>query len=802
LKSANFNSNDVIKKKYYYESNRDEQEVINMFLKKHLLSVCILLIGLTAVVGGATASGKGGVHLRFSLEPQPVTITVSGKVTDKENGKPIGDALVRGHVVIWRHKGPDLFDKCPYQETRTDAEGMYQLSFTTPLTTSGPMKGKDGICVYVSAPGYETRPEYVRPRVTPKKLDYPGFNFELGPGKLVKGVVVDEQNNPVGGARVRVQTGQNGDWNFFGALGETLTSESGYFEVWMAQNNANIRRRISPNRWLCILKQGYGTGLFWDILSRDDMGTLVLSSGGEIKGRVLDDNGNGVANCEVSVRGFPCNLIDKVLTNSEGKYVLKGIPGEPSLVQFYKRKNKRYKKGTGGVEVHAQLNPQMNLRDVPQYKIMAQDGKTITGPDLVVGANKSVSGKLIASKATFALGGLMVRLDNSWDNMVEADAEGNFHFPFVPPGKHRLTAYLPHNLRYDRGIGQIEIEVQQGKPLVDLQIQLEDLAEARVQYLDADGNPLEGITAGATWSKSGDGGWTEGTKSNKNGWAVLYLYRGSVQYVRGFDHEGDLVAEGFEKVEPQPGEVMENLQIVMVPTAGIHGRLLNGKNEPFSEKVLLCKLDFADGVRKRKRIKTDSAGNFEIYKMAPGIVTLSMELDSTLFNDVLGQPFELKPGETKDLSVIILKEGLDKEETIRQKHTHAMEHPEEIVQAAEQLFEKIRNADYDHFLKKNSNWREFPIFGFYQTHHWFDVLVKWLCETFRENPIVAVELGEVFKNPDVINNKKELPTVPYKVTLKDGTVLQGNLPFEFNFDGDIPHWHGIHGIDWHIQNKP
>ena len=697
-----------------------------------------------------------------------------------------------------RYKGPDLFEKCPYQETTTDTQGNYQLQFITPLTTSGPMKGKDSLCVYVSAVSYETKPEYGRPRVTPANTNYPDFNFELSQGKLVKGTVIDEDGNPMSGARVRVQNNWNGDWQFFGAQGQTFTDENGFFEVWHGNN-------LGSAPWLEISKPAYGIAYFLNFLKDDERHTYIVPQGGSISGKVVEINGNGVPKCEVSARSYRAQ-IDSTTTDEDGRYVLRGIPGDPSLTDFSKKWSNRVgrtpNKESAKITVYARLNPQMNLRDVPQYKIMAQDGKTITGPDLVVGANTSVSGKLIASRATFALGGLMVRLDNSWNNMVEADTQGSFYFPFVPPGKHRLTAYLPHNLRYDRGIGQIEVEVEQGKPLEDLQIQLEDLAEARVQYLDADGNPLEGITAGATWSKNGDGGWTEGTKSNENGWGVLYLYRGSVQYVRGFDHEGDLVAEGFDKVEPLPGEVMENLQIVMVPTAGIRGRLLSGNNEPFSEKIMLCKLDFADGVRKKQRIKTDSAGNFEIYKLAPGIVTLSMELDSILFNNVIGQPFELKPGETKDLSVIILKEGLDKEETIRQKHAHAMEHPEEIVQAAEQLFEKIRNADYDRFLKKNTNWRDFPIVGFYQTHHWFDVLVKWLCETFRENPIVAVELGEVFKNPDVINDKKGLPTVPYKVKLKDGTVLQGSLPFEFNFDGDIPHWHGIHGIDWHLQNKP
>jgi len=767
-------------------------------LRKKLLSITFGLLILSLIfINNTIASEKEGTHLKFSLEAQPVAVTVSGKVTDKTTGEPIANAFVRGHVVIWKHQGPDLFEKCPYQETTTDTEGNYQLQFVTPLTTSGPMKGKDGLCVYVSAEGYETKPKYGRPKVTPDNIDYPDFNFELGPGKLAKGVVVDEQNNPVEGARVRVQNGLNGDWNFFGSLGETFTEEDGSFEVWFGSDN----QYQTSNPWLCILKEGQGAGFYWNILNKDDMGTLTLSSGGSISGKVVDTKGNGITNCEVSVRGFPCNVIAKTLTDNDGSYLLRGIPGDPSIVEFYKKKNKRYMDIWGKVKVYADVNPMMNLRDVPQYEIMTQDGKTITGPDLVVGAASSVSGKLAISQNTFGLGGLMVRLDYSWDNMVEVDADGNFYFPFVSAGKHRLTVYLPHNLRYDRGIGQTEIEVKEGEPIKDIQIQLEDLAELRVQYLDMDGNPLEGITAGATWSTSGDGSWTEGTKSDKDGRAVLYLYPDSIQYVRGFDFEGDLVAEGFEMVEPQASQIMDNLQIVMIPSGSVSGQLLNDNNELLSETVILYKLDFADGAQKQRRIKTDSFGEFRIDRLPPGITKLSIEIDSVVFDNVLSGPFELKPGERKNLGKIILKNGLDMPKTISEKHADAMEHPEEIVEAAEQLFEKIRNADYEHHLKKGVHWSSFPIVGYYQTHHWFDVLVEWICTTFKDNPIVQVEIGEVFKNPERLNQKTGLPTVPYKLTLKDGTILEGNLPFEYNFDGGKGHWHGIHGIDWHIKEE-
>ena len=149
-----------------------------MLCKKLTTKILGLLIVSMILINTTTASEKEGVHLKFTLEDQHVTVTVSGKVTDKTTGEPIVNAFVRGHLVIWKYDGPDLFEKCPYLETTTDTDGNYLLQFITPLTTSGPMKGKDGLCVYVNAEGYETKPKYGRPDVTPDNTNYPDFNFE------------------------------------------------------------------------------------------------------------------------------------------------------------------------------------------------------------------------------------------------------------------------------------------------------------------------------------------------------------------------------------------------------------------------------------------------------------------------------------------------------------------------------------------------------------------------------------------------------------------------------------------------
>ncbi|MHC4587214.1 MAG: hypothetical protein ACYS3N_21995, partial [Planctomycetota bacterium] len=138
------------------------------------------------------------------------------------------------------------------------------------------------------------------------------------------------------------------------------------------------------------------------------------------------------------------------------------------------------------------------------------------------------------------------------------------------------------------------------------------------------------------------------------------------------------------------------------------------------------------------------------------------------------------------------KHGDDWEKEIREKkHEFALEHTEVIKTAAKELFDAIRNADYKHH-SGGGNWGNFlPETMDYEVHHHFDSWVRWVCKTFKDNPINSVELGEVFKGKD------GLPAVSYMVSLRDGRELKGDLPFKY-----MPRqkfWMGIQGIDWHLQ---
>ncbi|MDD5458602.1 MAG: M56 family metallopeptidase [Phycisphaerae bacterium] len=133
------------------------------------------------------------------------------------------------------------------------------------------------------------------------------------------------------------------------------------------------------------------------------------------------------------------------------------------------------------------------------------------------------------------------------------------------------------------------------------------------------------------------------------------------------------------------------------------------------------------------------------------------------------------------------------------KVQEALENPDIIIKVAEQLFYKIQNADYEKILR-SQQWGTFGIE--YTVRSYWKEHRRWMCETFKDNPITKVELGEVFKSNEEIMRSTDNLSIHYKVTLKDGGILEGDLPFYYSFKGNKERWVPVHGIDWHLQDEP
>ncbi len=152
------------------------------------------------------------------------------------------------------------------------------------------------------------------------------------------------------------------------------------------------------------------------------------------------------------------------------------------------------------------------------------------------------------------------------------------------------------------------------------------------------------------------------------------------------------------------------------------------------------------------------------------------------------------------------------EQKIREeKLREAAENPQIAIAAADRLFGAIREADYDNPKQWRTDpdaWQRF-IAPDYCVRSDYPGWVRWICRNLGDNPIVEVEYGEVFLKETKVRVQRvdgssfageaKLPHVPYKLTLKDGSALEGTLPFDYVARSG--EWMGYQGLDWHFNGR-
>ncbi len=117
-----------------------------------------------------------------------------------------------------------------------------------------------------------------------------------------------------------------------------------------------------------------------------------------------------------------------------------------------------------------------------------------------------------------------------------------------------------------------------------------------------------------------------------------------------------------------------------------------------------------------------------------------------------------------------------------------------VTAAAQRLFQSLRTADYNHDWIGTGDWKHFPAKDVkYDANR--DTLgwVRWVCRKFKVNPITDVRLGKI------VAGQQGLPTIHYELHLKNGEILQGDLPFQADSRGK--QWLGHEGLDWHLRGK-
>ncbi len=107
-----------------------------------------------------------------------------------------------------------------------------------------------------------------------------------------------------------------------------------------------------------------------------------------------------------------------------------------------------------------------------------------------------------------------------------------------------------------------------------------------------------------------------------------------------------------------------------------------------------------------------------------------------------------------------------------------------IRKNALRLFDALRQANYEH----PGYYLSFPAPDVEYQAATDSSWMRWICQHFCTNPIVAVDLGKVTMDTN------GLPAIPYCVSLKNGEKLKGVLPM--NYNPGSRQWYGVKGLDW------
>ncbi len=125
--------------------------------------------------------------------------------------------------------------------------------------------------------------------------------------------------------------------------------------------------------------------------------------------------------------------------------------------------------------------------------------------------------------------------------------------------------------------------------------------------------------------------------------------------------------------------------------------------------------------------------------------------------------------------------------------SQAWAHPEQFTVTTERVFDQLRRVDYAAYLARTNPDEWQPLSVDYMAESDYPGWANWVCTTFRRNPITKVQLDKVVKN------QEGRPSVPYTLTLQDGTTLTGVLQYTLSVTWDGAEWITGPGLDWHRQ---
>ncbi len=262
----------------------------------------------------ADFNNDGQERCEVLLELKP-GYTVRGTVTD-EAGNPVEGATVRDHY-------SGAIFHCYMRRCVTDAQGRYELS--------GYSRSRDLWSLGVAHPDFASQSKTSIP--PPPEGEDATVDFMLTTGYAVAGRVLDQQGNPVAGAKVSYNLSEN-----YVHYASTKTDRDGRFFLDKLASDREEYILVQGDTWAPAYQKavpGQGADIPQLEFTVEPEHTAV--------GRVVDRNGNPVegfqlhAQMTVAGRGGSNYIGRRYTTDANGRFEIKGLPGSGVTVDAYGR---------------------------------------------------------------------------------------------------------------------------------------------------------------------------------------------------------------------------------------------------------------------------------------------------------------------------------------------------------------------------------------------------------------------------------------------------------------------------------
>ena len=535
-------------------------------------------------------------------------VRLRGRVVDPE-----GDGIAAAKVRVKSITGGSFEEQSTYRDTETVEDGSFDLGGI----------GAGELTLEVEADGFVDAELELGERGEGEAID--GQVIELSRGQMVAGIVLWPDGKPAVDAEVRVRKSAQATAPFaFAEDVVTETDSEGRFEVaGLDRGSLIVRAKARPKAaadsdekekirsrkvadWIAECK---------NVEPGDTALHLVLESGGQLHGVVLDDTGKPVERFMISAHpdtgsplgGLGQGGISRNFRSEDGTFLLEGLRDGDWEVAASARGHAR----SAAVSLTSPYGgPELQLV-VPRYATITGRVQDLTGAP--------VSGAEVTAKTERGRKPIVL-LGNSGKEKVATDEQGLFELKRINPGPLTVTASA-------EGYGSSEVfstEIQPAAELHDLILVLRTPGRI-IGEVDAATGPIAGR-------------WIEvirhepdyrrkRVQSDETGqFAVEGLSPGEytvileppAEEVRGKEGILRYAARIAERVELAEGETRHvHLGAPPERPIALRGRVL-AAGRPVADRAVVARLRGEGGSRDELGARTDATGFFDMVLAAPG----------------------------------------------------------------------------------------------------------------------------------------------------------------------------------------